>query len=111
MLKADGKVLKSEEKELKVDGDALKGERKALNDNGKAVNAKRRSWSVKWWWRGIKVNGEELKGDVWYAFRARRRRQGKQRGVINDGKALKGDGKALSDDGEALRMTEDAAYA
>ena len=36
-------------------------------------------------------------------LRARRRRQGKQRGVNDDGEALKGDGKALSGDGEALK--------
>ena len=39
-------------------------------------------------------------------LRARRRRQGKRRGVNDDGKALKGNGKALSGDREALRMTE-----
>ena len=39
-------------------------------------------------------------------FRARRRHQGKRRGVNDDGKALKGDGKTLSIDREALRMTE-----
>ena len=33
---------------------------------------------------------------------ARRRRQGKRRGVNDDGEALKGDGKALSGDGEVL---------
>ena len=44
-------------------------------------------------------------------LRARRRRQGKQGGVNDDGKALKGDGKVLSGDGEALRMTEGAVYA
>ena len=38
-------------------------------------------------------------------LRARRRRQGKRRGVNDDGKALKGDGKDLIVDGEALRMT------
>ena len=37
-------------------------------------------------------------------FKARRRRQGKQRGVNDDGEALKGDGNALSGDGEALKM-------
>ena len=42
MSKADGKVLKGEEKELNVDGDALKGDKDVLNDNGKAVNAMRR---------------------------------------------------------------------
>ena len=42
MSKADGKVLKGEEKELNVDGVALKGDREALIDNGKAVNAMRR---------------------------------------------------------------------
>ena len=39
-------------------------------------------------------------------LRVRRRRQGKRRGINDDGKALKGDGKVLSWDGEALRMTE-----
>ena len=39
-------------------------------------------------------------------LRARRRRQGKQRGVNDDGKVLKGEGKALSGDKDALRMTE-----
>ena len=40
-------------------------------------------------------------------LRARRRRQGKRRGVIDDGEASKGDEKALSGDGEAQkRMTE-----
>ena len=39
-------------------------------------------------------------------LRARRRLQGKRRGVNEDGEALKGDGKALSGDGKALRMTE-----
>ena len=39
-------------------------------------------------------------------LRARRRHQGKQRGINDDGEALKGDEKALSGDGEALRMTE-----
>ena len=34
---------------------------------------------------------------------ARRRRQGKRRGVNDDGEALKGDEKALSGDGEALK--------
>ena len=52
------------------------------------------------------VDGEELKGDVWYHLRVRRRRQGKQGGIDDDGKVLKGDGKALSGGGEALRMTE-----
>ena len=37
---------------------------------------------------------------------ARRRCQGKRRGVNDDGKVLKGDGKALSGDREALRMTK-----
>ena len=37
-------------------------------------------------------------------LRARRRRQGKQRGVNDDGEVLKGDGKALSGDKEALKV-------
>ena len=42
MSKADGKVIKCEEKELKVDR-CIKGRYKeVLNDNGKAVNAMRR---------------------------------------------------------------------
>ena len=41
-------------------------------------------------------------------LKARRRRQGKQRGVNDDGEALKGDGNALSGDGEALKMVGDA---
>ena len=36
-------------------------------------------------------------------MRARSRRQGKRRGVNDDGTALKGDGKALSGDREALK--------
>ena len=36
-------------------------------------------------------------------LRARSRRQGKRRGVNDDGMALKGDGKALSGDREALK--------
>ena len=39
MSKADGKALKSEEKELE-------GDREALNYNGKAVNAMRRRLKV-----------------------------------------------------------------
>ena len=35
-------------------------------------------------------------------LRARRRRQGKRRGVNDDGGALRGHGKALSGDGEAV---------
>ena len=35
-------------------------------------------------------------------LRARRRRQGKRRGVNYGGEAIKGDGKALSGDREAL---------
>ena len=38
-------------------------------------------------------------------LRVRKRRQGKRRGVNDDGKALKGDENALSGVGEALRMT------
>ena len=68
--------------------------------------AKRRSWSVKWWWQSIKVNWEELKSDVKYAFKGEEKAQGKRRGINDDGEALKGDGKALSGDGEALRMME-----
>ena len=36
-------------------------------------------------------------------LRARRRRQGKRRGVNDDGEALNGEIKALSGDGEALK--------
>ena len=36
-------------------------------------------------------------------LRERRIRQGKRRGVNDDGEALKGDGKALSGDGEVLK--------
>ena len=36
-------------------------------------------------------------------LRARRRCQGKLRGVNDDGELLKGDGKALSGNGEALK--------
>ena len=39
-------------------------------------------------------------------LRSRRRRQGKQRSMNDDGEALKGDGKVLSGDGEAIRMME-----
>ena len=39
-------------------------------------------------------------------LRARRRRQGKRKGINDNGEALKSNGKALSGDGEALRMTE-----
>ena len=39
-------------------------------------------------------------------LRAMRRRQGKRRGVNDDGEALMSNGKASSGDGEALRMTE-----
>ena len=39
-------------------------------------------------------------------LRVRRRRQGKRRGVNDDGKALKGDEKALCGDGEALWLTK-----
>ena len=39
-------------------------------------------------------------------LRARRRCQGKLRGLNDDGKVLKGEGKALSHDREALRMTK-----
>ena len=39
-------------------------------------------------------------------LRASRRRQGKWKGINDDGEALKSNGKALSGDGEALRMTE-----
>ena len=38
-------------------------------------------------------------------LRARRRHQGKRRGINDDGEALNSDEKALSGDGEALRMT------
>ena len=37
---------------------------------------------------------------------AGRRRQGKRKGINDDGEALKSNKKALSGDGEALRMTE-----
>ena len=39
-------------------------------------------------------------------LKARRRRQGKRKGINDDGEALKSNGKACSGDGEALRMTE-----
>ena len=42
-------------------------------------------------------------------LRVRRRRQGKRRGVNDDGEALKGDGKAINGDGEALKDDESIA--
>ena len=39
-------------------------------------------------------------------LRARRRRQGKPKGINDDGEALKSNGKALSGDGESLRRTD-----